>query len=94
MAIVEFKNVIRVYITADHELKALDNVSFELSRNMWLTLTAVILGLPGGALMLDIIVKAFGTEYELNAQLIALSCIISSALTFAVSLAVAAALAR
>ncbi len=58
MAIVEFKNVTRVYMTGDHELKALDNVSFELIQNMWLTLTAVILGLPGGAMMLDIIVTA------------------------------------
>lgn len=58
MAIVEFKNVTRVYMTGDHELKALDNVSFELIQNMWLTLTAVILGLPGGVMMLDIIVTA------------------------------------
>lgn len=90
------------YVERRRELATLKVLGFRdkaigrilISQNMWLTLTAVILGLPGGALMLDIIVKAFGSEYELNAQLSAVSCLISSALTFAVSLAVAAALAR
>lgn len=44
MAIVEFKNVSRVYKTGDHELKALDNVSFELNEGKFV----VILG-PSGA---------------------------------------------
>ena len=44
MAIVEFKDVSRVYTTGDHELKALDGVSFELNEGKFV----VILG-PSGA---------------------------------------------
>lgn len=44
MAIVVFKNVSRVYKTGDHELKALDNVSFQLNEGKFV----VILG-PSGA---------------------------------------------
>lgn len=44
MAIVEFKNVSRVYKSGDHELKALDNVSFALNEGK----LVVILG-PSGA---------------------------------------------
>lgn len=44
MAIVEFKDVSRVYTTGDHTLKALDNVSFELEEGKFV----VILG-PSGA---------------------------------------------
>ena len=44
MAIVEFKGVSRVYTTGDHELKALDGVSFELNEGKFV----VILG-PSGA---------------------------------------------
>jgi len=44
MAIVEFKNVSRVYISGDHEQKALDNVSMTLEEGRFI----VILG-PSGA---------------------------------------------
>lgn len=44
MAIVEFKDVTRVYTSGDHELKALDGVSFTLDEGKF----AVILG-PSGA---------------------------------------------
>ena len=44
MAIVEFKDVSRVYTTGDHELKALDGVSFDLNEGKFI----VILG-PSGA---------------------------------------------
>ncbi len=44
MAIVEFKDVSRVYTTGDHELKALDGVSFDLNEGKFV----VILG-PSGA---------------------------------------------
>ncbi len=44
MAIVEFKNVSRIYTSGEHELKALDNVSFTLDEGKFI----VILG-PSGA---------------------------------------------
>ena len=44
MAIVEFKDVSRVYTTGDHEMKALDGVSFDLNEGKFV----VILG-PSGA---------------------------------------------
>ncbi|MBR0156155.1 MAG: ATP-binding cassette domain-containing protein [Clostridia bacterium] len=44
MAIVEFKDVTRIYTAGDHELKALDGVSFELNEGKFV----VILG-PSGA---------------------------------------------
>lgn len=44
MAIVEFKNVSRVYVSGDHELKALDNVDMKLEEGRFI----VILG-PSGA---------------------------------------------
>lgn len=44
MAIVEFKNVSRIYTSGEHELKALDNVSFTLEEGKFI----VILG-PSGA---------------------------------------------
>lgn len=44
MALVEFQSVSRVYVSGDHELKALDNVDFELNKGKFV----VILG-PSGA---------------------------------------------
>lgn len=44
MSIVEFKNVTRIYTSGEHELKALDNVSFTLDEGKFV----VILG-PSGA---------------------------------------------
>ena len=44
MAIVEFKDVTRVYTAGDHELKALDGVNFTLEEGKFV----VILG-PSGA---------------------------------------------
>lgn len=44
MAIVEFKNVSRIYVSGDHELKALDNVDMKLEEGRFI----VILG-PSGA---------------------------------------------
>lgn len=44
MAVIEFKNVCRIYTSGDHELKALDGVSFALNEGKF----AVILG-PSGA---------------------------------------------
>lgn len=44
MAVIEFKNVSRIYTSGDHELKALDGVSFALDEGK----LAVILG-PSGA---------------------------------------------
>ncbi|HBF44535.1 MAG TPA: macrolide ABC transporter ATP-binding protein [Clostridiales bacterium] len=44
MAIVEFKNVSKIYTSGEHELKALDNVSFTLDEGKFI----VILG-PSGA---------------------------------------------
>ena len=44
MAIVEFKNVSRIYTSGEHELRALDNVSFTLEEGKFI----VILG-PSGA---------------------------------------------
>ena len=44
MPIVEFKNVSRIYVSGDHEQKALDKVSFSLDEGKFV----VILG-PSGA---------------------------------------------
>lgn len=38
MAIVEFKNVSRVYTSGDHELKALDDVSMELDEGKFVVI--------------------------------------------------------
>jgi putative ABC transport system ATP-binding protein len=43
MAIIEFKNVSRIYINGDNKLKALDNVSFEIEEGKFI----VILGSSG-----------------------------------------------
>ena len=44
MSLVQFKNVSRIYTSGDHELRALDNVSFTLDEGKFV----VILG-PSGA---------------------------------------------
>lgn len=89
------------YVERRRELATLKVLGFRdkaigrllISQNMWITLAGVIIGIPGGAWVLEYIIKAFASEYELSLHLSVLSCILSAALTFGVSLAVAAALA-
>lgn len=89
------------YVERRRELATLKVLGFRdkaigrllISQNMWITLVGVLIGLPCGAWMLEYIIKAFASEYELSLCLSPISCILSAGLTFAVSLAVAAALA-
>lgn len=90
------------YVERKRELSTLKVLGFRdcaigrllVGQNIWLTAVGVLLGLPGGIVVLKILIVALCSEYELQLQVSALSCIISIALTFAVSLIVGIAVAR
>ena len=117
MPIVQFENVSKIYRSGDHELRALDNVSFTLdegkfvvilgpsgagkstllnkkigqlliSQNIWLTAIGVIIGLPSGVGVLQWLLTALASEYELKLMLGPLTYLVSVLLTFGVSMLV------
>lgn len=73
-----------------------DNVLGRLltEQNLFLTLLGVLIGLPCGACVLQILITALCSEYELSLTVSALTCAASLLLCLGVSLAVSLAVAR
>ena len=90
MSIVQFENVSRIYKSGDHELRALDHVSFTLDEGKFV----VILGLPAGLVTLQWMLSALAGEYEMKLMLGPLTYSVSILLTFGVSLLVGWMVAR
>ena len=90
MSIVQFENVSKIYASGDHELKALDHVSFTLDEGKFV----VILGLPAGLGTLEWMLSALASEYEMKLMLGPLTYIVSVTLTFGVSILVGWMVAR
>lgn len=65
-----------------------------ISQNIWLTVIGILLGLPGGALVLKVLVTTLASEYELNVTLGLLSYTVGTLLTLGVSVLVSMAVAR
>lgn len=65
-----------------------------ISQNIWLTLIGILIGAPGGAGVLYVLVTALASEYELSIAIDASTYAISILLTFGVSLLVGAIIAR
>ena len=84
------------YIERSKELATLKVVGFKdkhiskilISQNIWLTILGVIIGLPGGVLVLQILILSLVSEYELKLTLGVLTYSVSILLTFGVSLIV------
>lgn len=82
------------YVERRRELATLKVLGFRdkqigrllISQNIWLTLIGVIIGLPGGAGVLYVLVTALASEYEMSVYIGIASCLISILLTFGVSL--------
>ncbi len=81
------------YVERYRELATLKVLGFKdakignllITQNIWLTLCGVILGLPGGVLVLNILIKALVSEYELSIYMGWMTSVVSIALTFGVS---------
>lgn len=90
------------YVERSRELATLKVVGFRnkhigrilIGQNLWLTLVGIIVGLPAGAGVLQLLLTLLATEYELKMVLGALTYLVSVLLTFAVSLAVGLLVAR
>ena len=65
-----------------------------ISQNLWLTVIGILLGIPAGFAVLDYLLKALASEYEMKLRIGPATYIISIALTFGVSLAVGLMVAR
>ena len=65
-----------------------------VSQNLWLTLIGVIMGMPAGVGVLQWLLSALASEYELKLMLGPLTYTVSVLLTFGTSLAVGLAVAR
>jgi putative ABC transport system permease protein len=84
------------YMERYRELATLKVVGFQdkriggilISQNIWLTVLGVLIGLPLGALTLDLMVVVLASEYELKLVIGFVSFLVSALLTFAVSLVV------
>lgn len=59
-----------------------------ISQNIWLTVLGVILGIPAGAVVLYILIITLAGEYELSLTIGWLTYVVSTVLTFGVSLLV------
>lgn len=57
-----------------------------ISQNIWLTVIGVLLGIPAGVGVLQVLVTALVSEYELSLSINMITYVISIALTFGVSL--------
>lgn len=84
------------YVERYRELATLKVVGFKnkrvgailISQNIWLTLIGIIIGLPAGAGVLQLLLVTLASEYELKMTLGALTYCVSILLTFGVSLVV------
>ena len=65
-----------------------------ITQNLWITVIGIILGIPAGFAVLDYLLKALASEYEMKLAIGPLTYIISIALTFGVSLTVGVMVAR
>jgi len=90
------------YIERYRELATLKVVGFKnkriggllISQNLWLTLVGVILGIPGGIGVLNLLIVALASEYELALVIYPASYIICVLVPIAVSLVVGLFVAR
>lgn len=65
-----------------------------ISQNLWLTIAGILIGLPAGVAVLQYLITALASEYELKLVLGMPTYLVSILLTFLVSLIVGLALAR
>jgi putative ABC transport system permease protein len=90
------------YMERYRELATLKVVGFKdkrignilISQNVWLTVLGIIIGLPLGALILNWMLVAMASEYELKLVIGVASYLISTLLTFGVSLLVSVLVAK
>lgn len=90
------------YVERSRELATLKVLGFRskkiarllISQNVWLTVIGVILGLPAGVGVLELLLAALASEYELKLMLGPLTYTVSVVLTFGVSLLVGWMVAR
>lgn len=90
------------YVERYRELATLKVVGFKnkhigrilISQNIWLTVIGIIIGLPAGVGVLQLLITLLATEYELKLVLGALTYCVSILLTFGVSLVVGLFVAR
>jgi putative ABC transport system permease protein len=84
------------YMERYRELATLKVVGFKdkriggilISQNIWLTILGVLIGLPLGAWVLDVMLVALASEYELKLVIGFVSYLVSALLTFGVSIVV------
>lgn len=84
------------YVERNHELATLKVLGFRdsavgkllISQNIWLTVIGVLLGIPAGVGVLQVLITALAGEYELSLTFGWMIYIISTTLTFGVSLLV------
>ena len=90
------------YVERSRELATLRVLGFRskkiarllISQNVWLTVIGVVLGLPAGVGVLEILLKALAGEYEMKLMLGWATYVVSVLLTFGVSLLVGWIVAR
>lgn len=90
------------YVERARELATLKVLGFRskkigrllISQNIWLTVIGVIIGLPAGVGVLQWLIKALASEYEMKLMLGPLTYVVSVLLTFGVSLLVGFMVAR
>lgn len=90
------------YVERSRELATLKVVGFKnkhigrilIGQNIWLTVVGIVVGLPAGVGVLQLLLTLLATEYELKMVLGALTYLVSILLTFGVSLAVGLLVAR
>ncbi len=84
------------YVERRRELATLKVLGFRdsavgrllVSQNIWLTVIGVLLGIPAGAGVLQALIVSLASEYEMSVTIGWATCVISTALTFGVSLLV------
>ena len=90
------------YVERSRELATLRVLGFRsrkigrllISQNVWLTVIGVVIGLPAGVGVLEILLKALAGEYEMKLMLGWATYVVSVLLTFGVSLLVGWIVAR
>ena len=65
-----------------------------ISQNMWMTVIGILIGIPAGAGVLQYLLTALASEYELKLVLGPATWLVSILLTFGVSLAVGLMISR